>query len=204
MIEKLKKIINFGVLPLLLVLLAVWAFTGTAGSKSYDYQGYIIAVRDSEEGQVITTLCGDKEAEFTIKWHTRKKFSGEIDSLEEGAFIRLSTTRKDDTIVKKFSAYDGFYLEGKIVFMKDLSSPFILTQSSASKAYSLYSLISSQDYTYPLETGTQVKVYFQYPLYSGNPTIVIDAIEPVTDVLSELTEKELAFITMLRYEVADK
>lgn len=200
----MKKIVVYGILPLLLILLAVWAFCGTAGSDSYHHQGYIVDMRDSEDGTVITTLSGDKTAEFTLKWYTRKKFSGELTALKEGAFIKLSTTRNSDSNIKKFSAYNGFSMEGKIVFVEEVNSPFLLTVSQLTNSRSLYSLISSQEISYPLQTGTQVKVYHQYPLNAGNVTVVVDAVQPLTDVLSELTEEDLAYIELLRYTVASK
>ena len=204
MVEKIKKIVIFGVLPLLLILLAVWAFCETAGSDSYNYQGYIIAMRESEKGTVITTLSGDVESEFTVKRTTKKRFSGELQELKEGAFIKLSTTAHSNTNIKRFSAYEGFSMEGKIVYMENLASPFILTIGDTVKYYMLYSLIPSQDITYPLETGTQVKVYYQYPLNASTKTVVVDAIKPTTDVLSELTEEEIAYIGRQGYTVASK
>lgn len=202
--EKLKKIITFGVLPLLVVLLAVWAFLGTSGSDSYNYQGYIIAMRDTDDGTVLTTISGDKKSEFTLKWYTKEKFSGELTELKEGAFIKLSTTKNSDTNIKKFSAFEGFSMEGKIVFMENLSSPFILTIDKKLNYYMLYSLIFAEDMTYPLQTGTQVKIYYQYPLNASTKTFVADVIEPTTDVLSELTEEEIAYIGRMGYTVASK
>ena len=202
--EKIKKIVIFGVLPLLVVLLAVWAFCETSGSDSYNYQGYIVAMRESDSGKVITTVSGDKKSEFTLKWFTKEKFSGELTELKEGAFIRLSTTRKSDTDIKKFSAFEGFSMEGKIVFMENLDSPFILTIDKNLNYYMLYSLIFAEDISYTLETGTQVKVYYQYPLNASTKTFVADVVESTTDVLSELTEAEIAYIGRQGYTVASK
>lgn len=192
--DKLKKIVTFGVLPLLILLLAVWAFCETSGSDSYNYQGYIVAMRESNDGTVLTTVNQDGKAEFTVKWYTRKKFSGELTALAEGAHIKLNTTHDDSTNIKKFSAYSGFSMEGKIVFMENLSSPFILSEDNAYNYYMLYSLIPAEDIARPLQTGTQVKVYYQYPLNASTKTIVVDVIETTSDVLSSLTEKEIAYI----------
>ena len=94
MIEHIKKIVIFGVLPLLLVLLAVWAFCETAGSDNYNYQGYIVAMRKSEEGTVITyemlekfgvdsvILTKNGELDYSIDFAeigTYEKFYGEED-----------------------------------------------------------------------------------------------------------------------------
>jgi len=200
--EKFKKIITFGLLPLLIVLLAVWAFSQSSDFDSYSYQGYVTAIRETENGTVITTVSGDKTAEFNLKWYTREKFSGELTELKENAFIRLSTTRNSDTIVKRFSAYEGFTMEGKIVFMEGHSEPFILTIDNSYNYYMLYSLISSQDIQYPLQTGTQVKVYYQYPLNASTKTFVVDVIDITSDILSVPTEKEIAYFGRQGYTVA--
>ena len=202
--DTFKKIVTLGILPLLVVLLAVWAFTATAGSGEYSYQGYIVAMRESDKGTVITTLSGDKQSEFIVKRNTKKLFSGELKELKEGAFIRLSTTRNSDTNIKRFSAYEGFSMEGKIVLIEGQDTPFILTVDPNLNYQMLYSLISSQDIQYPLQTGTQVKAYYQYPLNASTKTVVVDVIQTTTDVLSPLTEEEIAYIDRMGYKVAAK
>lgn len=199
-----KKLLWLAILPLMLVIIAVWGYFETAGSDSYNYQGYIVAMRQSNDGTVLTTVNEEGRAEFTVKWYTRKKFSGELTELTEGAFIKLSTTDDDSANIKKFSAYNGFSLEGKIVFMENLDSPFILTFDKAINYNMLYSLISAQNIAYPLQTGTQVKVYYQYPLNASTKTIVVDVIEPTSDILNPLTEKEIAYIGRQGYTVASK
>lgn len=199
-----KKLLWLAILPLMLVIIAVWGYFETAGSDSYNYQGYIVAMRQSNDGTVLTTVNEEGRAEFTVKWYTRKKFSGELTELTEGAFIKLSTTDDDSANIKKFSAYNGFSLEGKIVFMENLDSPFILTFDKAINYNMLYSLISAQNIAYPLQTGTQVKVYYQYPLNASTKTIVVDVIEPTSDILNPLTEKEIAYIDRQGYTVASK
>ena len=202
--ETVKKIVTFGVLPLLVVLLAVWAFTATAGSGEYSYQGYIVAMRESDDGTVITTLSGDQESEFIVKRNTKKIFSGDLKELKVGAFIKLSTTRNSDTKIKRFSAYDGFSMEGKIVFLEGQEAPFILTTESKLNYQMLYSLISSQDIKYTFQTGTQVKAYYQYPLNASTKTVVVDVIQTTTDILSPLTDEEITFIDRMGYKVSTK
>lgn len=200
--KKLKKLVTFGILPLLVVLLAVWAFCETAGSDSYAYQGYIVGIRNTSEGTVIETLTGDKTSEFMLTRLTREHFEGDLKELKEGVFIRLSTTRNSDRNIKKFSAYEGFSMDGKIVFMENLSSPFILSEDNDYNYYMLYSLISAEYISYPLQTGTQVKIYYQYPINASTTTIVVDVIRPTTDILSALTEEEIAYIGRQGYAVA--
>ena len=200
----IKKIVLFGVLPLLLILFSVWAFCETAGSDSYEYQGYITAIRNTDDGTVIETIIGDKTSEFTLTRFTRKHFEGELTELKEDVFIRLSTTSNSDTNIKKFSAFEAYSMEGKIVFMEGLNSPFILTLDEEINYYMLYSLISSQDISYPLQTGTQVKIYYQYPINASTKTIVTDVIAITGDTLDKPTEKEIAYIGRQGYTVASE
>ena len=88
--------------------------------------------------------------------------------------------------------------------MEGLSSPFILTFDKSINYNMLYALISSQDIEYPLQTGSQVKVYYQYPLNASTKTIVVDVISPTSDILSEVTECEIAYIGRQGYTVASK
>lgn len=196
--KKLSKNLGWIAAVLLLVTLAVWAFSETTGSESYNYQGYVIDI----QGNTITTLSGDMESKFTVKWYTKKKFNGDLTEISVGDCIKLSTTRSGSGNIQKFSVYEGFSMEGKIVFMENLDGPFILTVDKSFNYYMLYSLISAQDITYPLQTGTQVKIYYQYPLNASTKAIVVDVIEPTTDILWELTEDEIAYIGRQGYTIA--
>ena len=202
--ELIKKIITFGVLPLLVVALAVWAFVGTAGSEDYSYQGYIVAVRQTDDGTVITTLSGETQSEFVIKKTTKQVFNGELKELKECAFIRLSTKRGSDTQVKRFSAYEGYCMEGKILYLEGQTYPSILTIDPSYNYNMLYTLIPSQDISYQLETGTQVKAYYQYPLNASTEKVVVDVIQVTSDTLSPLTEDELAYLERMGHTVASK
>ncbi len=200
----IKKILLCGVLPLALLCLAIWGYCTWAGADNYNYQGYVTAIRETEEGTVITTLNSDKTAEFTLKWYTRKVFNGDLKELKEGAYIKLITAKNDDTAIRKFSAFEGFSMKGKLVFMEGHNTPFILTLEKTFQYNKLYSLIPAQDIDDPFKTGTQVKVYYQYPLSQNTVTFVADVIQPTTDILSPLTEEELTFIERMKYTVASK
>ena len=200
----IKRILLWGVLPLALLFFITWGYCQWAGADNYNYQGYVTAIRKAEDGTVITILNGEDTAEFTLKWYTRKTFSGELKELKEGAFIKIITTKSSDTTVRKFSAFEAFSTEGKIVFLEGHDTPFILTLEKTFKYYKLYSLISAQDIDYPLETGTQVKIYYQYPLNQSTTTVVVDVIQPTSDILSPLTQEELTFIQRMNYTVASK
>lgn len=199
-----KKIVTFGILPLLVVLLAVWAFLSTSGSDSYNYQGYIIAMRDTDNGTVITTLSEDKQLEFVVKRTTKKIFNGSLTELKEGAFIKLSTTDTDSANIKRFTAYEAYSMEGKIVLIEGQNIPFLLTINPKLNYNQLYGLISSQDIPYAPKTGAQVKVYYQYPLNAGTEKFVVDVIQPTTEILSPLTKEEIEYISRMGYTVASE
>lgn len=200
--NKYKKIALCSILVIGALLLLVWACLETDSSDNYQYEGYILAIQETDAGTVLTTLRGDTQSEFTVKWYTKEKYNGEIQQLREGDCIKLSTTRRSDTNIKKFSAYSGFSMEGKIVYMEGLASPFLLTTSANTKAYRLYGLISSQASASAPQAGTQVKVYYQYPLNAATVSIVVDIIQPISDTATPLTEAEIAYITSQDYTVS--
>ena len=195
--QKLLKNWGWIAAVLLLAALAVWAFSETKGSDSYNYQGYVIDI----QGNIITTLSGDTESQFAVKWYTKKTFNEDKTEISVGDCIKLSTLGSNGNI-QKFSVYEGFSMEGKIVFMENQETPFILTVDKSFNYYMLYSLISAQDITYPLQTGTQVKIYYQYPLNASSKTVVADVVTPTTDLLWDLTEDEIAYIGRQGYTIA--
>lgn len=194
-----RKTIVYIIIAILLALLAVWGICETAGSDSYSYQGYILATRVQKGNTIITTISSDGLAEFTVRWYTRQKFNGETAELKVGDFIKLSTTGADSQNMKKFSVYDGYSKEGKLVYMDGLNSPFILATNKLTKAFELYSLISAQDNSKPIGNGIPITIYYQYPLASGNVNIVADVIQPTSDIPIPLTQEEIDFITNAGY-----
>ena len=197
-----KRIIWISVSALLLVAIGILIFVLTAKPKTYSYKGHIIAVRDSDDGKVITTLYGNKQSEFTIKWYTKKAFEGGLTELKEGAFIKLNTTKKSETNVKNFLAYEGFSMTGTIVYLEGETKPYILTFGTVVNYYSLYALIPSDDTDYNLETGMQVKIYYQYELNASTEQIVVDAITPTSEDIATFTEEEMNFIQRKGYAIA--
>ena len=194
-----RKHIVYIVIGILLVLLAVWGICETAGSDSYNYQGYVLDTRVQKGNTIITTISGDQLAEFTVRWYTRQKFNGETAQIKKGDFIKLSTISSGSQNMKKFSIYDGYSKEGKLVYMEGLSSPFILTTNKLTKAFELYSLISAQDNPKPIGNGIPITIYYQYPLASANTSVVADVIQPTSDIPIALTQEEIAFITNAGY-----
>lgn len=200
--EKFKKYLPLLVLVVVAIALLVWTSIETGGSDSYNYEGYIIDIRETDEGTVLTTLSGHTQSEFVVKWNTRAKYNGDIKELRIGDCIKLSTAKNSDRNIKKFSVYSGFSLEGKIVYTEGQASPFLLTTSATTKAYRLYSLIATQDTAAIPQAGTQTKIYFQYPINAATTSIVVDIIQPVSDIPSPLTEAEIAYIKLMGYTVS--
>ena len=112
-----------------LVCLIAWGiFEAIAGSDYYNYTGYVLEVKENEKNQiVITTVSGDKTSEFVLKWHSRKRFEKEKREIAVGDYVMLSTTRFSDTDVKKMSIDEGRSTEGKLIYVNEADTPFILT-----------------------------------------------------------------------------
>lgn len=189
------------VLLFAVALLLIWGLSETSGSDHYDYQGYVVAVETINGDTVITTISGNSLSAFKVKWYTRQKFQGGITALKEGSFIRLSTTAGSDTNLKKFSAYEGYSMEGKLVYLNEVDGPFLLTSNDSKTTFRLYSLISARDNITYAEIGSTVKVYYQYPLTGANVTIVVDVVEVTSDIIEEFTEAEIGYIAAQGYTV---
>lgn len=189
------------VLLFVAALLVIWGLSETAGSDNYNYHGYVVAVETVDGDTVITTISGNSLSAFKVKWYTRQRFEGNITALKEGNFIRLSTTTGSEVNLKKFSAYEGFSMEGKLVYLNEVDGPFFLTSNENNSAFRLYSLISAQESTTFAKNGSAVKVYYQYPLTGANVTVVVDVIEPISDIIEEFTEAEIGYIATRGYTV---
>lgn len=201
--SKKMKTIGYVICVLLLLAFALWAFIGTAGSDNYNYQGYVLDVRESGGDTVITTLSGDTQQEFAVKWYTKKTYNGGKTAMEVGDHIKLSTTAGSDTNIKKFSVYTGYTMEGKVVYVNEADGPFILSFNKSINSLQLYSLILSDGEIKPMKTGQEIKVYYQYPLAVGNKTVVVDIIEQSSEIPVPLTEQEKNHIAAHEYTVAE-
>ncbi len=200
--KKFKKFLPLLILVVVALGILVWACLQTEGSESYNYEGYIIGIRETDEGTVLTTLNGNTQSEFVVKRNTKEKYNGEVKQLREGDCIKLSTTKRSDRDIDRFSVYSGFSMEGKIIYAEGHDAPFLLTTSATTKTYRLYSLIAAQDSVTVPPTGTQVKIYYQYPINAATERIVVDIIQPVSDIAAPLTAEELAYIASQNYPVS--
>ena len=198
-----KKIILFSSIALLAVAIGFLIYFGTATPKGYSYEGYILAVREQNGNKVITTFYGNQQREFTVKWYTKKNFPGELKELKEGAFIQLNTAKNSNTNIRNFNAFDGYSISGKIVYMENEETPYLLTLEGAVSYYMLYSLMPTQDVVFPAESGTQITVYYQHPLNASSTKIVAEAVEQTTDAEGAFTEEELSYMKRKGYTIAN-
>lgn len=201
--NKKTKIAIFTVAGFLVLLLAVWGLCETAGSEHYNYAGYVVDVQTANGTTVITTLSGDQVSEFRTAWYTKENFGDRNNTLNTGDYIMLTTVRNRDRI-KKFSVYEGYSIEGKIVHVAGLQSPFILTTDETTKAFHFYSLITANSGAKAPEDGAPVKVYYQFPVPIGSITIVADIIQPTGGEVQTLTQEEIAYITSQGYRLPEK
>ena len=198
--KKFKKFLPLLILAIAALGLLIWSCLQTEGSDSYDYEGYIIGINQTSEGTVLTTLSGNTQSEFVVKGNTKEKFNGDLKELRVGDCIKLNTKKNNDRDIQRFSVYSGFAMEGKIVNVEGQDTPFLLTPYYAS--YRLYSLIPAQELTSFPQTGTTVKIYYQYPINAATVSIVADIIQPTSDIVSPLTDGETAYMSNLGYTVS--
>lgn len=196
--KKFKKFI-----PLILLVVAALVILALTGNKTektveYEYEGYIIGIQETDEGTLLTTLRGDTQADFVVKKNTEKTYNGTITDLQKGDYIKLNTTRSSDHDIKEFSAYSAFGTEGTVFYAEGYTTPFLLTPYYAS--YRIFNLIFVQDPTSALPTGTQVKIYCQYPINAATTSIVTDGIL-TTGEAAELSAEEREYIEKQEYTI---
>ena len=199
----IKKILWIAI-GLLLVALAFWFIFATSGSDGYDYQGYVVTVQKSGKDTIITTISGNQLSEFIIKPNTKKEYNDHTAAVQVGDHIQLSTKGNSQNL-DKFSVYTGYSVEGKLIHAAGLETPLLLVYDTTVKANTLYTLIIDETLLKDnstltsISTGTQVKVYYSYPLLGRNQKIVTHVIQPISDIFEPLTEKEITYITSKGY-----
>lgn len=196
--KKFKKFIPLLILVVVALAILVWACNKTEKTVDYDHEGYVIAMKDADEGTILTVLNGDTKSEFVVKQSTKENYNGGITQLQEGDYIKLITTRNSDRDIKEFSAYSAFSTEGTVFYAEGHTTPFLLTPYYAS--YRVYSLIFVQEPTSAPQTGTPVKVYYQHPVNAATVNIVTDGIL-ATGETAELSTEELEYIEKQEYTI---
>lgn len=191
--SKMKKIVLLAIVAVCIALIVVWIVTSSPKEETYDYEGYIIDIRQAADGQALTTINANGQSEFVVKRNTKKIYKGETETINIGDCIHLSTTKNSETDIKKLMVFSGFSMDGKIVNVEGEDAPFLITTTSTS-AIRLYKLIPAEGSISAMPTGTQVKIYYQYPLNNSTTQVVADVIQPLSDTTIPLTENELFLI----------
>ncbi len=202
MLDFFKKL-SYWAAVLCLILIVVWAASRDATDAQYDAQGYITNIQQINGNTEITILSGSDTAIFYVKWHTKKDFKGDIADFQEGAYIRLNTTRRSDTVIKECTVFSGYTLDGKLVRVKESPYPFILSTSNPLNDFRLYGLMYAGQDIPRIKNGSEILIYFQYPLISGNYNIVADSILPTGDDGESFTAEEIAFIRSWGYTLSE-
>lgn len=197
--NKKKKIIWLAILVLFIAVIVVWLIVRSPKTDAYAYEGYIIDIRQTADGAVLTTLNAGGQSEFIVKHNTRKEFKGEAKTLQVGDYIQLDTKKKSQTDIKRFIAFSAYYTEGKIVNVEGESSPILITTNTTIGTSRIYKLQPAEGAFPAMVTGTPVKVYHQYELSSTAPQIVSEVIQPLSDTPIPLTDRECEYIGYMDY-----
>ena len=186
-----------------LIVLIVWGIcVAVTGSDYYNYSGYVLEIKENKKNQIVlTTISGDKTSEFVLKWFSRKKYEKDVREITVGDSVLLSTTRFSHTDIKKISIDDGYSTEGKLIYVNEADTPFILTvDASTNQKY----LVKIEYIGYIGEiigaTGDEIRIYHYYPIHEQSIGVHSDAYMIVSDE-AELTIEEIAFIAAKGYTV---
>ena len=187
-----------------LLVLIVWSIC-SAESDYYNYDGYVIDIKENEKNQtVITTISGDKTSEFILKWSSRKKYEKNVREIAVGDRVLLSTTRFSDVDIKKIDVYEGYFTEGKLVHVNESEDPMVLTANSST---GVQYLVSIDYHTYGNSavngaTGNKVRIYHAYPIHEQSGSVLSNAYS-IISVESSLTSEEIAWIETKGYTVKE-
>jgi hypothetical protein len=182
-----------------LIALIIWGICEAAGSDFYNYDGYITEIRRNEKNQtVLTTISGDKTSEFVLKWSSRKKYEKDVREITVGDYVMLSTTRFSHADIKKISIDEGYSTEGKLIYVNEADSPFILSVGASADQRYLIEI----EYIGELNgmIGDKIRIYHYYPIHEQSGGVLSDAYRIISDE-SELTIEEIAFIAAKGYTV---
>ena len=183
-----------------LMVLIVWGVCATAGSKFFNYEGYVIAVEKNESNQtVLTTVSGEHTYKFVLRWYTRQKFQKDEREISVGDRVMLTTTRFSDTNIEKISVNEGYSVEGKLVYTQECpDNTFFLTTDPSSGAQYLIAVDGRISGT----TGEKIRIYHAYPIYEQ--TVAQWAIARISiSEDSKLTEDEIAFVESKGYTLKE-
>ncbi|MBR6745296.1 MAG: hypothetical protein IKM00_08795 [Clostridia bacterium] len=187
-----------------LIVLIVWGIC-SAESDFYNYDGYVIDIKEKEKNQtVITTISGNKTSEFVLKWSSRKKYEKDVHKIAVGDRVMLSTARFSNVDIKKIDVHEGYFTEGKLVYVNEAEAPLILTEDAST---GLKHLVSIDYHTYYNDvvngaTGNKARVYHAYPIHEQSDSVLSNAYSIISDE-SALTLEEIAWIEAKGYTVKE-
>ena len=202
---KTSKKIWIGVGVFLFLLLITWGICETAGADHYNYAGHVTAIAEENGDTVITTIWGNTESRFTLKWYSREKYKKDTKDIQIGDYIMLSTTRYSNTNIKKMSVDYGYSTDGKLVWINEFTDrPYILATDPTTNLPYFFDFGIENDISFfdGLETGDMVRVYHHYPIQVTTITGVGSGVKLISDNSNGgLTEEEIQFIASKGYTV---
>jgi hypothetical protein len=119
----------------------------------------------------------------------------------------LTTTRSSDENIKKMKVQPGYSTSGRIFYVEEIDSPFILTVSAETGARYIASLVYPGDIVLPDITGSGdvIKVYHSTPLTESTVTLSVDAVVLVENgSIDDITAEDIEFIKSKGYSVRTK
>jgi hypothetical protein len=199
----MKKTLLSVCAAIVIIIIAIYLFN-SAGSDYYNYKGYVTDVYENAKGETeIIALSGDVESHFIIKSYT-KITAPSAEPIAVGDLLMLTTTRSSDENIKKMKVQPGYSTSGKIFYVEEIDSPFILTVSAETGARYIANLVYSGDIVLPdiSGSGDVIKVYHSTPLTESTVTLSIDAVMFVENgSMDDITAEDIEFIKSKGYTV---
>jgi hypothetical protein len=191
---------------IVIIIIAIYLFN-SAGSDYYNYKGYVTDIYENAKGETeIVALSGDVESHFVIKPYTKISAPTE-NPVAVGDLIMLTTTRSSDENIKKMKVQPGYSTSGRIFYVEEIDSPFILTVSAETGARYIANLVYPGDIVLPDITGSGdvIKVYHSTPLTESTVTLSVDAVVLVENgSIDDITAEDIEFIKSKGYSVRTK
>ena len=191
---------------IVIIIIAIYLFN-SAGSDYYNYKGYVTDVYENAKGETeIIALSGDVESHFVIKPYTKISAPAE-NPVAVGDLIMLTTTRSSDENIKKMKVQPGYSTSGKIFYVEEIDSPFILSVSAETGARYIANLVYSGDIVLPdiSGSGDVIKVFHSTPLTESTVTLSVDAVILVENgSIDDITAEDIEFIKSKGYTVKTK
>jgi hypothetical protein len=202
----MKKTLLSVCAAIVIIIIAIYLFN-SAGSDYYNYKGYVTDIYENAKGETeIVALSGDVESHFVIKPYTKISAPAE-NPVAVGDLIMLTTTRSSDENIKKMKVQPGYSTSGRIFYVEEIDSPFILTVSAETGARYIANLVYPGDIVLPDITGSGdvIKVYHSTPLTESTVTLSVDAVVLVENgSIDDITAEDIEFIKSKGYSVRTK